>query len=119
MPFCPRCRIEYRPGFTHCSDCGVALVAELPEEHAESVPEGRVVKLAVFPTVAEAAMLKEVLEEHHIPAFVRGQTDPIGIVSGAEQVAVLVDERDAERAMKIYQSYFGHSEEAEESAAES
>ncbi len=116
MPFCPRCRIEYRPGFTRCSDCGVALVAELPEEDVESTPGSRVVKLAVFPTVAEAAMLKDVLEEHHIPAFVRGQTDPIGIVSGAEHVAVLVDERDLERATKIYQSYFGRSGETEESA---
>src|SRR5258708_40126214 len=23
---CPKCRAEYRPGFTVCADCGVALV---------------------------------------------------------------------------------------------
>lgn len=28
--FCPQCRVEYRPGFTHCTDCEVALVDELP-----------------------------------------------------------------------------------------
>src|SRR5882724_2491542 len=28
--FCPRCRAEYRIGFTHCSDCDVDLVGELP-----------------------------------------------------------------------------------------
>jgi hypothetical protein len=28
--FCPRCRVEYRAGFTHCSDCDVDLVDELP-----------------------------------------------------------------------------------------
>ena len=28
--FCPQCRIEYRPGFTHCTDCDVDLVHELP-----------------------------------------------------------------------------------------
>ncbi len=25
---CPRCRTEYRPGFTRCSDCGTDLVPE-------------------------------------------------------------------------------------------
>lgn len=29
--FCPQCRAEYRPGFTHCSDCDVDLVERLPE----------------------------------------------------------------------------------------
>ncbi len=28
--FCPQCRAEYRPGFTHCTDCDVDLVYELP-----------------------------------------------------------------------------------------
>lgn len=32
MPWCPKCRNEYREGFESCSDCGVALVEELPEE---------------------------------------------------------------------------------------
>lgn len=29
--FCPECRVEYRPGFTRCTDCHVDLVKELPE----------------------------------------------------------------------------------------
>lgn len=28
--FCPQCHVEYRPGFTHCTDCDVDLVYELP-----------------------------------------------------------------------------------------
>jgi len=28
--FCPNCRVEYRPGFAQCSDCGVDLVDNLP-----------------------------------------------------------------------------------------
>jgi hypothetical protein len=28
--FCPQCRVEYRAGFTHCTDCNVDLVDELP-----------------------------------------------------------------------------------------
>lgn len=29
--FCPKCKCEYRAGFTHCSDCDVDLVQQLPD----------------------------------------------------------------------------------------
>ncbi len=32
--FCPSCKLEYRAGFTRCSDCDVDLVAALPTETA-------------------------------------------------------------------------------------
>jgi hypothetical protein len=34
--FCPECRAEYRPGFTRCSDCDVALVERLEETKVHS-----------------------------------------------------------------------------------
>jgi len=34
--FCPDCRAEYRPGFTRCSDCDVALVERLEETEVHS-----------------------------------------------------------------------------------
>lgn len=30
--FCPNCKTEYRPGFTKCADCGIALVNRLPKD---------------------------------------------------------------------------------------
>ncbi len=33
--FCPNCKAEYREGFNRCSECGVALVNELPETEAD------------------------------------------------------------------------------------
>lgn len=30
--FCPQCSVEYRPGFTRCTDCDVDLVDALPQE---------------------------------------------------------------------------------------
>ncbi len=33
--FCPQCRVCYRAGFTHCTDCDVDLVDELPLAQAE------------------------------------------------------------------------------------
>ena len=34
--FCPKCKSEYRQGFTRCSDCDVDLVYELKQD---TVPE--------------------------------------------------------------------------------
>jgi len=38
--FCPECKAEYRPGFTHCADCDVDLVWELPPEALALRPRG-------------------------------------------------------------------------------
>lgn len=37
--FCPQCKAEYRPGFTHCTDCDVDLVDALPAEENFSEEE--------------------------------------------------------------------------------
>jgi hypothetical protein len=34
--FCPECHAEYRPGFTHCTDCDVDLVAGLPKPEPDT-----------------------------------------------------------------------------------
>ena len=36
--YCPNCRVEFRSGFFTCSDCDVALVAELPPEAVPETP---------------------------------------------------------------------------------
>ena len=33
MPWCPKCKAEYREGFTECSTCQVPLVDTLPEDN--------------------------------------------------------------------------------------
>ena len=47
--FCPQCKAEYRPGFTHCSDCDVDLVHDsavlsTPKDHPN-----RLIASLVFP----------------------------------------------------------------------
>ncbi len=37
--FCPQCGSEYRPGFTECNDCQVALVDSLPQEEEPEYEE--------------------------------------------------------------------------------
>ncbi len=43
--FCPQCKAEYRPGFTHCSDCDVDLVEVLPK--LDELTDNKLEKLTV------------------------------------------------------------------------
>lgn len=36
MPWCPKCKTEYRKGFTVCADCGSELVEEQPLEESKA-----------------------------------------------------------------------------------
>lgn len=53
MPWCPKCKSEYREGFTVCSDCGGGLVDDetferLEEEVAEKLEEERRLALEAY-----------------------------------------------------------------------
>jgi len=37
MPFCPKCKVEYREGFTFCSDCKIPLVKSLSERNLNDI----------------------------------------------------------------------------------
>jgi len=39
MTWCPKCKCEYREGFTHCSDCGSELVDVLESQGDEENKE--------------------------------------------------------------------------------
>jgi len=74
MPYCPRCRFEYREGATRCPDSGIDLVegdAPPPERHAGPDPNRRVAVLARVADPAEADVIKAILIEAGIPALVR------------------------------------------------
>ena len=69
--FCPNCRSEYRPGFTRCNGCDVALVDELA---AEAQPE--FVELVEVLSIADAGqipLIKSILEAEEIPYLAQGE----------------------------------------------
>lgn len=69
--YCPKCRSEYREGYTQCDECGVPLVAELPPE-----PEGKYVEwVTILTTMDDNAILvaRSLLEDAGIPVFVEGE----------------------------------------------
>ena len=82
--FCPQCHAEYRPGFTHCSDCDVDLVENLPgreEAGANDMRRGTLVPLWEGEDLALHTTLVEELEAARIRYFDR----PIGVFPGVRR----------------------------------
>ena len=113
MPFCPTCRTEYTGQVESCEICMIGLVDSLSHESEEGMGNTELVELAIFPNVSEAEMIKEILEKSGVQTIQRGEVDPIGIASGAEAVALLVEKRDLLRAQEFYEAYFARKDPEE------
>ncbi|MGB9455805.1 MAG: DUF2007 domain-containing protein [Bryobacteraceae bacterium] len=73
--YCPQCLVEYRDGFTECSDCRVALLAGAPPEEPPDPFDPTIDLVVVLETndSIQLAMAKGALEDAGIPFFVLGQ----------------------------------------------
>jgi hypothetical protein len=107
MAFCPNCEAEYKEGIAVCPDCSIELVAELtPENKVHDTSEGEPVPLQSFKSSAEAEMVHEMLNQNGIRSFVQGGEFAVIPSSFSQEVVVMVDERDLDRAIEIYEAYF-------------
>jgi hypothetical protein len=101
VPWCPQCGVEYREGFSRCSDCGVALVgAPPPNPERPRRPGPEWVEVAGYTTVEEARFAQGLLLEEEIPAEVVDKhvvLNPFPQVDEAE-VLLLVPPEHADRA---------------------
>lgn len=109
--FCPICESEYNPGITRCPDDGADLVEQLTSETAaHDSSEARFVVLHTLSSPAEAEMVSDILRQNDVRAVVQaGANDAFSPVFSAVSpgAAVLVDERDLDRAKELYASFFG------------
>ena len=108
--FCPVCESEYQTGITRCPDDGAELVARLnPETGATDDSEARFVPLHTLSSPAEAEMVNDILRQNGIRSVIQsGGADAFSpLLSQVSPGGVLVDERDFERALEIYASFFG------------
>jgi hypothetical protein len=98
--FCPKCRVEYREGFSTCADCGAELIPELPPEPEQSVEYVDLIKLRTFSSRHEAELARGFLIANGIHAAVFGD-DYGGIQPGlsfSTGVKLMVSPEDAQTA---------------------
>jgi hypothetical protein len=111
--FCPKCRTEFRKGFTTCSDCEIPLVDELPPE-ASPEPEAKpeyvdYVHLLSTYNLADIALIKSVLDGEDIIYYFQGESFTYLMV---QPTKLMVSKDDLERAkelineMELHYRYF-------------
>lgn len=109
--FCTVCEAEYEPGITHCPDDNVPLVERLtPENTGRDSSEARFVTLHKLGSPAEAEMVNDILTQNGIRSVVKsGGADAFSPLLSAtsEGAIIFVDERDADRALELYNAFFG------------
>lgn len=110
--FCPVCESEYEAGITECPDDNSQLVEKLTP--ANTVHDGSEASFRVlhsFNSPAEAEMVQDLLSQNEIRSVVRSSgldtLSPL-LSSSALGAAVLVDERDYDRAQELYAAFFGN-----------
>jgi hypothetical protein len=107
---CPVCEAEYEPGITQCPDDNTALVERMPSNLLHDDSEARFVPLHNLGSPAEAEMVNDILNQNGIRSMVKsGGADAFSPLLSAtnEGAVILVDERDADRALELYKSFFG------------
>ena len=114
MPWCPKCKAEYREGFTKCASCDVTLVDELPEQTEEELAppetsEGVQLREPIAVYTAEsrvnAEMVRDVLRDSGLAvAMQRVLLEHSGAVTGKRArygVALLVESADTAKARAL------------------
>ena len=109
--FCPTCEAEYEPGITVCPDDNTQLVDRLTADNTvHDTSEASFVPLHNLGSPAEAEMVHDIFTQNGIRSVVKaGGSDALSplLSATAEGAVVFVDERDADRALELYNAFFG------------
>ena len=104
--FCPHCHSEYKKGIDVCSQCGVTLVPELPEESPPEFIEFEEI-LATFNAV-EIAIIKSLLDPEGIDYYFKSEffnyMEPL-----AQPAKLMVRKDQADEARQILRELRGLS----------
>jgi hypothetical protein len=96
--FCPKCRTEYREGFSICADCNVDLVtALLPEPKPEYIEYEEI--MATY-NPADVAVIKSILDAEGITYFFHGENF-MHVRPLVEPARLMIDKEEAEDAKEL------------------
>ncbi len=100
--FCPKCKAEYREGFTECADCKVALVWALdePEPPDHEFEDVEFVKLLYTYNLGDIVFIKSVLDEQDIVYFIQGENFTY-VRGGIEPAVLMVKKQDVDAASEL------------------
>jgi hypothetical protein len=102
--FCPKCKKEYREGFSRCADCEVVLIPALPQELEPTAEYVDLIDIKTFSSRHEAELARGFLESNGVSAEVAGD-DYGGIHPGlsfSTGVRLLVKAEDVEEAKSLF-----------------
>ncbi|KUO66098.1 MAG: hypothetical protein APF84_12310 [Gracilibacter sp. BRH_c7a] len=121
MPWCPKCKTEYRDGFYNCSDCGSDLVDEIdiqtPTEDITAGPPQDIdwEYLDIFIDEQEANMIESFLNSDNIHTWKKypGFSDISKIVGGMTRlgIAIYVPKARLDDARLIVEDILGAKDE--------
>jgi len=99
--FCPKCKYEYRDGFTECYDCKIPLVDSLEEnnnsiikEDFEIDPDIKYVEFLETEDLSDIAFIKSILDGENIQYFFRGEN--MKLIRPVDPVQLMVLEKDVD-----------------------
>jgi hypothetical protein len=107
--WCPRCGAEYRPGYTTCADCHVALVDRQPDSGAPDLrhdsdrrphPDRRFVELIRVPAL-EASMIVNRLRASGVTTANLGAEPIYRSLSFTEGVPIVVADDELAAAQEL------------------
>ena len=112
MPYCPRCRAEYRASINSCAHCEVELVETLPEEGVCASQASMAAHLRERELVAilaggleDVLLVQELLRAHGIPTMIVQPEHLSGPgMHSVYQLALL--EENIEQARTIYTEHW-------------
>ena len=102
--FCPKCKAEYREGFTECADCNIPLVADLQEAPEQPPGEYDYVEVLTASNQDDIATFKLILESAEIPYVVHGDYISTTVSSGLP-VRFLVPEESVDEAKETLKDF--------------
>jgi hypothetical protein len=127
MPWCPKCKAEYREDFTICADCKVELVDELPQEKSESEAKDNnsynfdeLINTVLLVSVSDdiqCKLIENMLLECDIPCYIKyegcGTYLKVYMGNTVFGINIYVDESNLDKAKEIVDVYLSEKDNAE------